>query len=422
LIGIGSILIIIMFKKYLKSKDLKVLIENFLSLSSLQLFSMILPLIVLPYILRVLGYEIYGLIMFANSFIAYFISITDFSFRITATRDISVFKDSQIKLSVIFSKVLIIKSLFLLISFLLIFGVVYFYPPFYKEKILFFSASMVLLGNVLFPDWFFQGIEKMKYITITNIIIKIIFTAFIFIFINDKSDYLLYPIFFSTGQVIAGVVGLFIAIKKYNIRFLIIKPKYIKKGIKENFPIFINQFVPNLYNNTSTFLLGFLYSTDIIGVYVAIKKIIDLGVSLIGIVSRVFFPLINRKKEFFNKFKKIMLTLVVLMILIINIFNKLIFWYLDVSYIYRVELLLILSLGLLGYAFYEIWGVNYFIIRRKDVFVMKNTIKTSIIGIVLAFPLVFYFGIIGSAINLSLTRLILGGSLYFKSKNYEKSL
>ncbi|REC73941.1 oligosaccharide flippase family protein, partial [Chryseobacterium rhizosphaerae] len=163
-------------KKIFNTKDKKALLENFVSLSALQLVGMLLPLITLPYILRVIGFEKYGVIVFSASLIAYFTALTDFSFRITATRDVAIYRDSPKKLNIIYSKVLTIKTLFLLISWLIIAIVVCLYPPFYENKEIYFYTSLLLLGYVLFPEWFFQGIEKMRYITYLNLGIKLFFT------------------------------------------------------------------------------------------------------------------------------------------------------------------------------------------------------------------------------------------------------
>src|SRR5690554_7474875 len=162
-------------KNKLKTKQAKTLLENFFSLSALQVVSMLLPLITLPYVLRTIGYEKYGLIALALSLTAYFNSIVDYSFRITATRDVAVFRNSPKKLNLIYSKVITVKTLFLLLSLLIITVVVLTYPPFYQEKKLFFFSALSLVGYMLFPEWFFQGIEKMKYITIINVSVKIIF-------------------------------------------------------------------------------------------------------------------------------------------------------------------------------------------------------------------------------------------------------
>lgn len=377
---------------------------------------MLLPLITLPYVLRVLGFEYYGAIIFAASLIAYFSSITDFSFRYTATRDVAIFRDSPKKINIIYSKVLMIKAIFLVFSLLLIMIIVRSYPPFYEDKLIYILTAPMLLGHVLFPDWFFQGIEQMKYITFLNIGIKLFFTICIFVFIRTESDYWVYPLLNSLGYIGAGIVGQFILMRKYKLKFLWLKPRIIKNTIKANIPIFVNQFAPNLYNNTSTFLLGLLTNNTFVGVYNAIKTVVNLCVTLIEILSRVFFPFLNRKKEAFAFYKKMMLFVSVGLTILTLATYKLVFWYLNISEDYAFAILAILASGLIGFTLYNIFGINYFIIKRQDKLVMNNTIKSSLLGFILAFPLIYYFGIIGAAINLSLTRWFMGGGLYYHYK------
>jgi PST family polysaccharide transporter len=274
----------------------------------------------------------------------------------------------------------------------------------------------ILLGYVLFPEWFFQGIENMKYITILNICIKVFFTICIFLFIREEKDYWIYPLLQSCGFIGGGIAGQIILQKKYNLKFIILKPSVIKKTIKENFPIFINQFTPNLYNNSSTFLLGIFSSSFLVGIYDSIKKIIDLCVTLINIFSRVFFPYLNRNKNIFSKYSKFMMIIGLILTLLPIISHKYIFIYLAIDYQYAFIVLLILSLSIFFITLYDIYGLNYFIVNRKDKLVMKNTIVASVIGFIIAFPLIYWWGIIGAALTLLSSRVIMGGNLYFKYK------
>ncbi|KMQ59139.1 polysaccharide biosynthesis protein [Chryseobacterium sp. BLS98] len=401
-------------KKIFNTKDKKALLENFVSLSALQLIGMLLPLVTLPYILRVIGFEKYGVIVFSASLIAYFTALTDFSFRITATRDVAIYRDSPKKLNIIYSKVLTIKTLFLLLSWLIIAIAVFLYPPFYENKEIYFYTSLLLLGYVLFPEWFFQGIEKMRYITYLNLGIKLFFTLCVFIFIKKESDFWIYPLLQSAGYVGAGLVGQYVLVKKYKLKFIFLPYKLIIKTIKTNSPIFINQFVPNLYNNTSTFLLGILGTPKLVGIYQAILTVVNLIVTLIEILSRVFFPFLNRKKDAFQWYKNMMLITISIMIIGVLVFNKLIFWYLNVNYENAFWILLILAIGLFGYTLYNIFGLNYFIVHRQDKLVMTNTLFASVLGFILAYPLIHFYSVLGAAINLSLARCVMGGGLFYK--------
>src|SRR5690606_14255628 len=293
-------------------------------------------------------------------------------------------------------------------------AIVFLVPKFYEHRLIYFLSSLMLLGHVLFPEWFFQGIEKMKYITFLNVGVKLFFTIFVFIFIQNREDYWIYPLLHSSGYIGAGIIGQIIMVRKYNLKFVLLPFKYIVTTLKKNFPLFINQFVPNLYNNTSVFLLGILTNSSLVGIYNAILIVVNLLVTLLEIISRVFFPFLNRNKGKFSLYSKLSLSLSVVLVLGVVICHPVIFWYLNISYDQAFIVLLILSFGILGYALYNVFGINYFIIHRQDRIVMWNTIFSSLTGLIMAYPLIISFGIVGAAINLSLCRWLMGGGLMFR--------
>lgn len=402
------------FKEKLLSKNGRALVENFISLSALQMLGIVLPLLTLPYLIRVLGVSNYGIIVLAGALINYFTSITDYSFKITATRDVAVFRHSIRKLSLIYSKVQSVKAILLIFSTSVISIIVFLYPPFYKESTVFFLSIPMLFGYTIFPEWFFQGIEKMKYITYLNAAVKVFFTLCVFIFIKHQEDYWIYPLLQSLGFIGAGVVAQYILVSKYKIKFYWLPRRIIIKTLKANFPIFINQFLPTFYNNTSTFLLGILTNTALVGTYDAIKKIIDLLVLVISIISRVCFPYLNRRRDSFIIYKRAMLVIGAVFSIVPLVFSKWIFLYLNIKNTDAFNVIMILSVGVFFMCLYDIFGVNYFIIRRYDRLVMYNTVVASIIGLVLAFPLIFYFNIMGAAMNLTFSRGLMGGGLFYR--------
>ncbi|MDO9573217.1 MAG: oligosaccharide flippase family protein, partial [Candidatus Omnitrophota bacterium] len=92
-----------MASKIITKQEKKIVFQNFISLSTLQGINYILPLIVLPYLIRVIGIEKFGLIAFAQALVQYFMILTDYGFSLSATRKISLCADSDKKISAIFS-------------------------------------------------------------------------------------------------------------------------------------------------------------------------------------------------------------------------------------------------------------------------------------------------------------------------------
>lgn len=421
--GLNTIAMLLLDKiKFLikNNSNVRVLLENFLSMFSLRILVLIFPLITMPYLIRTIGFSNYGIIMLAASLTSYFVSVTDYSFRITGTRDISVFKGSKVKINYIYSKIMVTRTIFLLVSLIILVLIVNCYEPFFQNREIFYFSFLALIGNCFFPDWFFQGMLKMKFITFIDLGVKFFFTISVFAFIKIEKDAWIYPLLQSIGVIVSALIAQIILLKQFRLSFYKIRARYVWILVKENFPIFINQFMPNLYNNTNTFLLGILAPAFVVGVYSAIKRITDLCVTLVGVFSVVLFPFLNIKKNVFPLYRKGMIWIGLILTIVPILSYKIIFWYLNIDDDNAFSILLILSIGTFFIVMYDIYGLNYFIIKRQDRLVMNNTIIASVFGFILAFPLINYWGILGAAINLTLSRMIMGIGLYWKFKKEEK--
>src|SRR5690606_18919156 len=112
----------------------------------------------------------------------------------------------------------------------------------------------------------------------------------IFLFIKSEADYYLHPLFLGIGSILGGVISQYIIYKHFDIRLKAVGMSRIKQTLTANFGLFINQLLPQLYNNSTTFILGVMTNNVTVGLYGSLKQIVDFLVSLVRIVSRVFFP------------------------------------------------------------------------------------------------------------------------------------
>jgi PST family polysaccharide transporter len=155
----------------------------------------------------------------------------------------------------------------------------------------------MVLGNTLFPIWFFQGMERMKYITFLNILAKLIFTIAIFVFVKQESNYLYIPLLNSIGFIIAGILSLLIIFKDFKVVFKILNFKEIKYYLKEGWHIFISTVIISSYTTSNTFILGIFTDNLTVGYFAAADKIIQVFKSFIVPISNSIYPYINHKIE-----------------------------------------------------------------------------------------------------------------------------
>lgn len=404
-------------KRVRKSKDGKVLVENFAYLTLLQVAGYIFPLITLPYLARVIGVDSFGKIAFAGAIIVWFQTVSDWGFNYTATRDVAKNREDKEKVSQIFSNVLWARCILTLFSFILLIILIIFVPKFQEISLLLLITFLMIPGHILFPDWFFQAMEKMKYITILNLISKLLFTIAVFVFIKEKSDFILQPLFVSLGFVVSGIIAMYYILVRWKIKLHKPNIKEIRLTIKNSTDVFINNLMPSLYNSFSTILLGIFGGSVSTGKLDAGRKFVGISDQFLTIISRTFYPYLSRKIGKHNLYAQINIIISLVMSLILFLLAPiLIKLFFTPEFFDSIIILQIMSLSLVFLTLNNIYGTNYMIIQGYEKQLRNITFISSIIGFTLSFPLIYYFDFIGAALTVTITRGILGLSIAYVAK------
>lgn len=282
-------------KIYEKVINNKSLIINFGHLSVFQIFNILIPVVTYPYLIKVLGSEKYGLLVFAQTIVAYLSIIVNFGFNLSATKEISIHRNNKFKLNEIVSSVFIIKGLLLLFSFALLCLFLNFNLQAKLHSTILLLSMYSCIFDMIFPVWYFQGIEKMKYVTLINVVSRSIFVLFIFILVKSENDYLLVPGIQGIGALIAGFFSLYIVFVKGGIKFSFQKFSVLKYHIKESYSLFISNIAIQIYTNANKLIVGSFLGFSEVAAYDLAEKLVSLAKTPLSLISQTIFPKISKE-------------------------------------------------------------------------------------------------------------------------------
>lgn len=403
-------------KKILQNKEYKRIIDNIISLFGLQGFNYLLPLITFPYLTRVLGPDKFGAVAFALAFIAYFQILTDYGFNLSATREVSIYRNDATKVSKIYSSVMVSKTILMIISLILMALIVFSFDKFRTDWLLYFFTFGLVIGNLILPVWFFQGMEKMRYISILNMGIGLIYTALIFIFVKNASDYIYVPLINSIGTIIIGIYSLRLVQRQFDVKF--IKPSIndIKHQMKDGWHLFISTLAISLYTTSNRFILGLFVSNTIVGYYAVAETIMKALQGLITPISQAIYPYFSKlqsenRLKAIQQLKKILIFVGILSFLIsvLLVFCApiLVVILAGKEYVASIPILQVLIFVIFAVGVNNILGVQGLVAFGYKEKFSKIVIFAGILHVFLLIGLILILGSLGAALAVVTTELII---------------
>ena len=399
----------LLLHKKLKTKEKKV-VENAIYLTILQWFNYLIPLLILPYLVRTIGTKMFGLVMFAQAVATIFTLITDFGFSISGTRALSILKKNRTKKGELFFGVMSIKFALIILLLFFLFALTSTSDKFSQNKLIYYYSFGVTIGMTIFPSWFFHGIQNMKVITIVNAVSRTLFAGLVFMFIKKPEDFLLVPLFNSASYIITGLFGLFYALKFLKIKVPSII--FIFNLVNESFKLFLSNLSTSLYSSFNILIIGLLTNDTLTGVYASFEKIILALKNIYTPIYQAVFPWLStqtNQKRIIKKMSRIVFLLglfgVVALItfseeILILMFNDEIILSYKILFQAIAPILFLAGLSML-------YNYLYLSATKKYDLRLKILGYTGLIGILLSTILTFYFDIYGVVFSVVFCEIIL---------------
>lgn len=262
---------------------------------------MLFPLITFPYVCRVIEADGVGQINFYQSIISYISLFTCLGIPMYAIREIARDRSDVIQMNRTAMEILLLHSMLTLVGYAIVAILCLTIPQIQVNIPLFLILSLTIFFTAIGCEWFYQGIEDFKYITIRGLIIKTVSVVLLFIFVKSKTDLLYYGCYTVFG-VLGGNIFNFFRLRKYIHREnIIFSELHIKRHIKPVLKVFSFSVVTSIYLQLNTVLLGFLKNALAVGYFAAATKVMQMLLKMSACLGSVMMPrashLIAENKE-----------------------------------------------------------------------------------------------------------------------------
>lgn len=387
---------------------------------------LLFPLITFPYVSRILLPEGIGIINFYQSIIQYIVLLSSLGIPMYAIRETAKYRDDKRKCSVATLEILTLHFILTFIGYIAVFVLCCTVSEVKDNIPLFLILSAQLFFTVIGCEWFYQGVEDFKYITLRSIIVRTVSVIFLFLFVKSREDILLYGVYCVAG-IYAGNVFNFFRLKKY-LDLSVLKEVKPFKHFKPALKIFILTVIVSLYLNLSSVMLGFISGAESVGYFTAATRITQLMLGFTTALGTVMLPRLsnlvaNNNFTEFNRLSNIStkfifaLTLPLSVAMIMLADNLILLLsgnaYEDAILTLKIISFVTFSIGLAG-----VLGTQILYPLGKESIVIKSSAIGAVINIVFNFILMPKFSHNGAAVATLLTETGVTAAMMYFGRNY----
>lgn len=383
---------------------------------------MLLPLITIPYTIRIIGLDKVGLIAFSYALVGYFGILIGYGFNLTATKQISQSKNNKLHHRKVFSEVFSAK-LFLIVVSIIIFTVIfYFSREIREEKSLFIISLMNAFVLNLIPYWYFQGIQDLKYTTRLSAVLKTLSTIALFIFLKKEEDYHIVLILPLLSNIILFILIHILLWLKYKVYYVSTPLKNVISQMRSGFYIFLSQVKITFFSNFNVLIVGIMLDNNAVGIFSSAEKIIRvLSAVQIPIVSALFpyfsKRIIEDKIKSYREINRIAgwgslayFIICSVVFILAPLISRLMFGNKEdeISLVMRIMVFIPLFVFM-----NNLYGTQFLLNLGRDKRFTINLMFAALFNVLMVVPLTYFFGVYGTGVSVLLTEVTLYALMHY---------
>lgn len=304
-------------------------VKNGIWLYILQFFNTIVPLLTLSYIAKIIPTDTNGSITIATNAYGYLQVLVEYGFALSATRKIALAPQDIKYASNLFTRIVFARLLLATIGMIIAIGYSFVFRAFPEQCICLLIMAACSYGYCLQLNWFFQGVQDMKYISISSMIGRSILVVLTFILVKSYDDIYVYALLTAILPLFIGVISVSIAMKKYSLRFVKIKATEVFEELKDGFLVFTTSLSSKVFGAIGVTFLGLFCSKSDVGIYGMIQRIPNVMIMAWSPIAQVLYPISSKKmhesfadgKHFVYSVRKIIIILFAIAALGISAFS-----------------------------------------------------------------------------------------------------
>ena len=251
---------------------------------------LLFPLITFPYAARVLLADGIGQVQFYTSIITYISLFSSIGIPLYAVREIAKVKGDAAAQARTAAEILLLHLTLTLLGYAAVAVLCLTVNDIKADIPLFLVLSVQMVFTVIGCEWFYQGIEEFKYITVRNVAVKTAATICLFLLVKTKDDLMMYAVYTVMATVGNNIFNFFRLRKYLGHRVGRFSDLNIFRHLGPASRIFVLNLITSIYVNLDTVMLGFISGATAVGYYTGATKLTRMLLGIVTALGTVMIP------------------------------------------------------------------------------------------------------------------------------------